>query len=167
MHLEMMRTYPVPAKEGFAYMLRFRMWPKWAGLHDIKAKGSKWEKPGDIVHFVYRPFPAMGFEGELEMVELKTDKLVKGIFRMPGIDEATLTWLFTPVGDKAFTLTIELETPELEAWWAKAMHGLMFHGPLFKNAMMRQLDGLDEVIAKGLPKTPRPRRKTPAKKTAA
>jgi hypothetical protein len=167
MNLEMMRTYPVPVKDAFAYMLRFKMWPKWAGIHEIKPKGSKWETPGDIVHFVYQPFAAVGFEGELEMVELKTDKLVKALFRMPGIDEATMTWLFTPVGDKAFTLKIELETPELEAWWAKAMHALMFHGPQFENAMIRQLDGLDEVIAKGLPKAPAPRRKTAARKTAA
>jgi len=102
------------------------------------------------------------------MLELKPNKLVKGLFRMPGIDEATFTWLFGPAGDKAFTLKVLLDTPELDTRFAKAAHNAMFHHRLFKTAMLRQLDGLDMVFARGIPKaTARKPRKPAAKKVAA
>jgi hypothetical protein len=168
MHLEMMRTYPVAAPDAFEYMRRFKLWPEWAGLSQIRSTGSKWEKKGDIAHFVYQPFVPVAFAGEIELVESRPNKLVKGQFRMPGIDEATMTWMFMPVGDKAFTLKILIDTPELDTRFAKAMHNAMFHRRLFKTAMMRQLDGLDVIFAKGVPKaTTRKPRKPAAKKTAA
>lgn len=139
-------------------------------------RGAKWEKKGDTVTYTYELFPPMTLTCEAELLELRPNKLIKALFRIPGMANTTFTYMFTPVGDKAFPLRIEVEELLPEVWYAKALHYGFFHGPILKTAALRSLDGLDAVFAKGLPKQPKPRtrktatRKPPAKtakKTAA
>ena len=171
----MTRTYPVPLEGAFTYMMDFRNWPKWSGSKEVEKKGAKWEKKGDTVTYTYELFRPVTLTCEAELLEVRSNKLIKALFRIPGMADTETAYMFTPAGDKAFTLRIEIEELLPDEWYAKPLHYGLFHGPLLKSAVMRSLDGLDAVFAKGLPKQPKPRtrkttRKAPAKtakKTAA
>jgi uncharacterized protein YndB with AHSA1/START domain len=109
MRIEAERRLPVPAREGFDYIVDQANWPRyWPGLVRIEP-GSRWNGPGDVTRIVVR---LLGREVPLEMTlrRFEPPLLVEYTSTQPGMPDARHERRFEDAGGALrYRIAVELE----------------------------------------------------------
>ena len=148
MDVELSRTYPVPRKKGFQYVMDVGTWAEWSPFSVAEPAGVKWEKKRDLVEFAYRTPLGFPVTGAARLKKVVADELVGLTLMMPGIPDLPLVLEFAHAGPGAFTLTIKVHVEEPESFWADAWQRMMMLTPMVKRDIKRCLDGLELHLTK-------------------
>ena len=118
MDVELSRTFPVPRKKGFEYVMDVGTWAAWSPFSVAEPAGVKWEKKRDLVEFAYRTPLGFPVTGAARLKKVVADELIGLTLMMPGIPDLPLTLEFAHAGPGAFTLMIKVHVEEPESFWA-------------------------------------------------
>ena len=146
--VELSRTYPVPRKKGFDYVMDVGTWAEWSPFLVAEPMGVKWEKKRDLVEFTYRTPIGFPVTGAARLKKVVAGELIDLMLMMPGIPDLPVTCEFAHAGPGAFTLTMRVRVEEPEGFWADAWQRLMMTEPLVKRDIKRCLDGLELHLTK-------------------
>ena len=82
MHIETTHTYPVPRKDGFAYLTDLKTWADWSPLRDGDPEAITMRK-GAVIEFDYLPM-CIPMHGNAELVKLVDGELLRLRIRVRG-----------------------------------------------------------------------------------
>jgi hypothetical protein len=142
MHLEMSRTFPVPRKDGFAYIINPETWEEWSPIEVAQPEEVQFGKVGDLVAFTYRPL-AFPIHGQVTLEAIEPGDMAKLLFAQRGFTDVTMRWEFANAGAHAFTLHVVMDWED-EGWWQKTVHYLSLMPPAIRRDVTKAFDRLQE-----------------------
>lgn len=151
MRKEISRTFPVPRKKAYDYLVDFHNWPLWySGLIEIlEPDTAAWAMPGDKVGFVYKLL-GRRLEGECLLEEMEPAEYVKMTTSMPAVGETHFEWFYSDAGDDSVTLRAIMETEEPTRLFGKLIDKTVL--PKFlERDLTSTFDHLEETFAVGIP----------------
>ena len=151
MRKEITRTFPVPRKNAYDYLVDFHTWPLWyTGVIEIlEPEKAVWEKPGDIVRYAYKLL-GRRMEGQVVLEEMDPAVYVKMMSTIPTVGESHFEWFYSDAGDDSFTLKVVMETEEPTKLFGKIIEKTLLP-KLLERDLMSTFDHLDETFALGIP----------------
>ncbi len=148
MHIETTHTYPVPRKDGFAYLTDLKTWADWSPLRVGDPEAITMRK-GAVIDFVYRPM-GIPMHGKAEVVKLVDGELLRLRIRVRGYTDVIETLEFKNAGSHAFTLIVTVDADEPADIMGKTYQWV--RKPLLTRDVHHSLDRLQEVFFNGATK---------------
>ena len=151
MRTEITRTFPVPRKKAYDYLIDFNTWPLWyTGLLEIlEPEKASWEKPGDEVPYSYKLL-GRRLEGRVVLEELEPAEYVKMMSTIPAVGESHFEWFYSDEGEDSFKLKVVLETEEPTKLFGKVIDKT-FLPKMLERDLKSTFDHLEETFALGIP----------------
>jgi hypothetical protein len=140
MHLEMSRTFPVPRKEGFAYVIDPATWAEWSPIEIGKPEEVRFSKAGDLVAFTYRPV-GIPIHGKATIEAITPGEFTEILFTQRAFSDVKMRWEFDNAGAHAFTMRVTVDWDD-DQWWLKTMHFLSLVPAAIRRDIGRSFDRL-------------------------
>lgn len=135
------RTFPIPRREGFAYVTDLRTWELWAPIRVPDAEGAEFAAVGDATTYEYAPL-GIRLSGTMTLAEIEPDTSLLLRFEQRAFPDVELSLSFENAGAHATTMTAALEFEEPN-WWDVALHRALLVVPAMKRDLRRTLERLD------------------------
>jgi len=151
MRVELSREFPVPLKQAYDYLSDWRLVTNWRiGMVEIlNPDTAAWSKPGDGFRFTYRMLGRV-IEGESVIDEIREHELDRFTTTVPGLGSLTETWLYKPIDDESFAVTVIQEGPEPTNFFGKIIDRTLLPRVIQRD-LERSLDNLEDIFSMGVP----------------
>jgi len=151
MRVELSREFPVPLKAAYDYLSDWKLFPDWrVGMVEVlNPDTAAWSKPGDGFRFSYRMLGRV-IEGESVIEEIREQEIDRFTSTVPGLGTVTETWLYRPVDDESFSLTVIQEGPEPTSFFGKIIDRTLLPR-VIRRDLERTLDNLEDIFSMGVP----------------
>jgi hypothetical protein len=151
MRVELTREFPIPLKQGYDYLMDYKLFPAWrVGMIEIlDPERAAWSKAGDGFRFAYRLL-GRRIEGECVLDELREADLVRFTATVPGLPKVHETWHYRATGDDSFELNSVQETGEATNFFGKVIDRTLFPRAIERD-LRRTLDNIEDIFSMGVP----------------
>lgn len=151
MRVELSREFPVPLKAAYDYLSDWRLFSDWrVGMVEVlNPDTAAWSKPGDGFRFSYRMLGRL-IEGESVIEEIHEQEIDRFTSTVPGLGTVTETWMYKPVGEESFALTVIQESPEPTSFFGKIIDRALLPRVIQRD-LERTLDNLEDIFSMGVP----------------
>ena len=151
MHVELSREFPVSLKAAYDYLSDWKLFADWrVGMVEVlNPDTAAWRKPGDGFRFSYRILGRM-IEGETAIEEIREHELDRFTTTVPGLGTMSETWIYKPIDDESFALTVIQESPEPTNFFGKIIDRALLPRVVQRD-LERTLDNLEDIFSMGVP----------------
>ena len=151
MRVEMSRVFPAPLKQGYDYLMDWRMIPGYrAGVIEIvNPQTTAWSKTGDSMRLAYRVL-GRRIESDCTLNEVREGEMTSFTARTPGLPTVRETWRYAPEGEDSFSVTVVQETGEASSFFGKVIDRTLLARVVEKD-LARSLDNLEDIFSVGVP----------------
>ncbi len=149
MRIELSRTFPIPVKKGFDYLLDYRTWPNWySGIMEmLDPDMAAWSEPGDKVRFTYKLL-GKRLEGEAVLEEKAEPQFAKLTSKIEGLPPVHQHWKYREAGPEAFVLEVVFEGEEATSFLGKTIDRWVLPRTVERD-LKASLENLDDIFMTG------------------
>jgi hypothetical protein len=151
MRVDLSREFHVPLKAAYDYLSDWTAFTDWrVGMVEVlNPDTAAWSKPGDGFRFSYRLLGRL-IEGESVIDEIREQEIDRFTSTVPGLGTVTETWLYKPIDEESFALTVIQEGPEPTNFFGKIIDRTLLPRVIQRD-LERTLDNLEDIFSMGIP----------------
>jgi hypothetical protein len=151
MRAEVRREFPIALKQGWDYLMDWRLFPQWrVGMVEVlDPETAAWSKPGDKFRFAYRML-GRTVEGECVLEDIREHELNRFTSTVPGLGTVTETWRYQDIDDDLFAISVIMEGSEPTSFFGKVIDRTLMPRVVERD-LHRTFDNLHDIFTMGVP----------------
>ena len=148
--IEMLKTFPVARKTGFAFFTDLMRWPEWSPFEVEGAERARFRKKGDELTVRYRPF-RIPVHGTMVLDEVVDNELIVATMSFPGAPAVHARFTFHTAGTHAFVLEAAMGL-EAGHWFERSLQWMTLLPVIVRRDLRKSLERAHALMAEGVVK---------------